>query len=92
MALNKEVKQTLIEEFKLHNKDVGSTEVQIALLTKRIRELTEHFKIHKKDLHSKYGLQGLVSQRRRLLKYLKRSDVENYRQLISRLELRDSNP
>ena len=75
----------------LGNQDTGSPEVQVALLTTRIRELTEHFKIHAKDNHSRYGLLKLVSQRRRLLKYLKRKDSTRYRKLIDLLKIRDVN-
>ncbi|MDI7252691.1 MAG: 30S ribosomal protein S15, partial [Actinomycetota bacterium] len=71
-----------------HEKDTGSAEVQIALLTKRIEELTEHLKVHKKDHHSRRGLLKMVGKRRRLLNYLREKDVERYRQLIERLGLR----
>ncbi len=71
-----------------HEKDTGATEVQIALLTKRIEELTEHFKVHKKDHNSRRGLLKLVGQRRSLLKYLQRKDLEKYRAILSRLGLR----
>lgn len=79
---------TTIDEFKLHEKDTGSTEVQVALLTRRIEHLTEHLDTHKKDHHSRRGLLMLVGQRRRLLDYLADNDVERYRALISRLGLR----
>ncbi len=88
MAIDKAQKQTIINEFKLHENDTGSPEVQIALLSKRINYLTDHFKIHKKDHHSRRGLLKLVSQRRKLLDYLKRLDRERYERLINRLELR----
>lgn len=88
MAIDKAQKQTIINEFKLHENDTGSPEVQIALLSKRINYLTDHFKIHKKDHHSRRGLLKLVSQRRKLLDYLKRLDKERYERLIDRLELR----
>lgn len=88
MAIDKAQKQTIINEFKLHENDTGSPEVQIALLSKRINYLTDHFKIHKKDHHSRRGLLKLVSQRRKLLDYLKRLDRERYERLIDRLELR----
>ena len=81
-------KSEIIEEYRTHDSDTGSPEVQIALLTKRIKELTEHFKIHKKDHHSRRGLLKLVSQRRRQLDYLRGVDVERYRGLIKRLGLR----
>ncbi len=78
----------VINSYKLHDSDTGSPEVQVALLTSRINELTEHFKVHKKDHHSRRGLLHLVSQRRRLLDYLKKNDVARYQSLIERLELR----
>lgn len=81
-------KQDVIGQFRLHDSDTGSPEVQIALLTARILHLTEHFKVHKKDHHSRRGLLKLVSQRRRLLDYLKRSDVERYRKVLQALKLR----
>lgn len=81
-------KQEIIETYKLHEKDTGSSEVQIALLTERINHLTEHFKIHAKDHHSRRGLLKLVGQRRRLLTYLKTKDLERYRKLIQSLGIR----
>ena len=81
-------KADIVKDYQKHEKDTGSPEVQIALLTVRIKELTEHFKIHKKDHHSRRGLLKLVSQRRRQLDYLKRIDIERYRSLIGRLGLR----
>jgi small subunit ribosomal protein S15 len=81
-------KSEIIEKYRTHDSDTGSPEVQIALLTKRIKELTEHFKIHKKDHHSRRGLLKLVSQRRRQLDYLRNVDVSRYRDLIKRLGLR----
>jgi small subunit ribosomal protein S15 len=81
-------KQKIVEQFRLHEKDTGSPEVQIALLTERINYLTEHFKIHKKDHHSRQGLLKLVSLRRSLLDYLKRNDTERYRTLIEQLGIR----
>ena len=78
----------IIENYRLHDTDSGSSEVQVALLTQRINHLTEHFKIHKKDHHGRRGLLKLVGRRRRLLGYLKRTDVERYRSLIARLGLR----
>ena len=88
MALTAEKKREVIENFKTHDSDTGSPEVQIALLSERITYLTEHFKTHKKDHHSRRGLLKLVGQRRRLLDYLKRNDVERYRTVIKRLGLR----
>lgn len=88
MSLTKEQKQAIIREFALHENDTGSPEVQVALLTYRINHLTEHLKIHKKDEHSRRGLLKLVGQRRRLLRYLERTDRQRYRQLIERLGLR----
>jgi len=88
MVLEKEKKAEIIEKFKRGEKDTGSPEVQIALLTERINYLTEHMKKHKKDHHSKLGLLKLVSRRRRLLAYLRRKDFERYRKLIKELGLR----
>ena len=88
MSLTKDEKQTIVKEFGSNDADTGSTEVQIALLTKRIVELTEHSKVNKKDHASRRGLLKLVGQRRRLLKYLQRTDLEKYRELIKKLELR----
>jgi len=81
-------KNQVIEEYKRHEGDTGSPEVQIALLTERINYLTDHFKVHKKDFHSRTGLLKLVGQRRNLLKYLKDKDIQRYRDLIQRLGLR----
>ena len=81
-------KKGIIDDFKLHPSDTGSPEVQVAILTKRIRRLTEHFKTHKKDHHSRRGLLKLVGQRRRFLDYLKRKDFERYKQIITRLGIR----
>ena len=81
-------KQGIIDTYKTHENDTGSSEVQIALLTARINHLTEHFKVHQKDHHSRRGLLKLVGQRRRLLTYLKGKDLERYRTLIKALELR----
>lgn len=86
--LEVERKRTLIEEFKAHDTDTGSPEVQIALLSERIKHLTEHFKVHKKDHHSRRGLLKLVSQRRRLLNYLVKVDINRYRDIIKRLGIR----
>lgn len=88
MALTKEVKQEVITEFGANDKDTGSTEVQIALLTKRINFLTEHFRTHKKDHNSRRGLLKLVGQRRKLLKYLKKINLEKYRAILEQLGLR----
>ena len=80
--------QTIIKEYQKDASDTGSADVQIALLTARIRHLTEHFKTHKKDHHSRRGLLRLVSQRKKLLSYVKSNDINSYANLISRLELR----
>lgn len=88
MVLNTETKKEIIDKFKLHGNDTGSPEVQIALLSNRINYLTEHFKIHKKDHHSRRGLLKLVGQRRKLLNYLKRSDLTRYQQIIKELGIR----
>ena len=86
--LDVEKRKGIIEGYRLHEVDTGSPEVQIALLSARIEYLTEHFKTHKKDHHSRRGLLKLVSQRRRLLDYVKNKDVERYRSVIQRLGLR----
>ena len=86
--ISSETTSRVIGDHRRHEKDTGSTEVQVALLTERINELSEHFKVHKKDHHSRRGLLRIVSQRRRLLDYLKRNDVDRYRELIGRLGLR----
>lgn len=88
MAINTEQKKEIIGAYKTHETDTGSSEVQIALLSERIRYLTDHFKVHKKDHHSRRGLLKLVGQRRRLLNYLKSKDVSKYRELIDRLGIR----
>lgn len=88
MALAKETKQELIEKFKQHEGDTGSPEVQIAILTERINELTRHLQTHKKDHHSRRGLYKMIGQRRGLLNYLESKDVERYRKLINELGLR----
>ncbi len=88
MGLAKEAKEAIVGDFRTHESDTGSPEVQVALLTRRIVELTEHFKIHKKDNHSRRGLLKMVSQRRSLLDYLKRKDIERYHQVVSKLGLR----
>jgi small subunit ribosomal protein S15 len=88
MALEGEVKKAIIEEYATHPGDTGSPEVQVAMLTKRIKDLTEHLKEHKHDHHSRRGLLLLVGQRRRLLGYLQDIDISRYRTLIERLGLR----
>jgi small subunit ribosomal protein S15 len=88
MATEKELKEKLVGDYRTHDSDTGSSQVQIALLTQRINELTEHFKVHKKDNHSRRGLLKMVSRRRKLLDYLKRRDIEQYHQIIERLGLR----
>jgi small subunit ribosomal protein S15 len=88
VALAKEAKIEIIDQYKTHTSDTGSPEVQVALLTKRINGLTEHFKTHAKDNHSRRGLLKLVSQRRRLLDYLRRKDADRYREVINRLGIR----
>ena len=88
MALAKEAKLELISQYRTHNTDTGSPEVQVALLTKRINELQDHFKTHAKDNHSRRGLLKLVQQRRSLLNYLKGRDINRYHDLIGRLGLR----
>jgi small subunit ribosomal protein S15 len=87
-VLDVEKRKGIIGSYQMHEKDTGSPEVQIALLSARIEYLTEHFKTHKKDHHSRRGLLKLVSQRRRLLDYVKNKDVERYRAVIQRLGLR----
>ncbi len=86
--LTKDAKQGLISEYRRSDEDTGSPEVQIAVLSKRIDELTEHLRTHKKDHHSRRGLLQLVGRRRRLLEYLRREDIERYRTVIGRLGLR----
>jgi small subunit ribosomal protein S15 len=88
MTLTKDAKTGLIEQHRRTDRDTGSPEVQIAVLSRRIDELTEHLKAHSKDHHSRRGLLQMVGRRRRLLEYLRRSDVERYRALIGRLGLR----
>ncbi len=88
MKLSKEEKSKIMQNYKIHDKDTGSSAIQIALLTKRINDLTEHFKVHKKDHHSRHGLLKLVSQRRRFLDYLKRQDPKKYSKIIKELGLR----
>ena len=86
--MDKETKQKTIEEFRINEKDCGSSEVQIALLTGRIKEITEHMKVHKKDFSTKRGLLALVNRRRRLLKYLERTDYKKYVETVGKLGLR----
>jgi small subunit ribosomal protein S15 len=88
LALNKEAKKAIIDKYKTHENDTGSPEVQIAMLTQRINQLTEHLKIHKKDHHSRRGLLQMVGKRRALLNYLKKTDLQRYKNLVSNLSLR----
>ncbi len=89
MPLSKDTKAEIIAEYKRGDADTGSAEVQIALLTQRIRDLTEHLKMHSKDHHTRRGLLKLVGQRRRLLNYLKKTDIERYRAVIAQLGIRE---
>jgi small subunit ribosomal protein S15 len=88
MALATDVKKTVISNYRVHKSDTGSPEVQVAILSQRIAQLTEHFKKHQKDHHSRLGLLTMVAKRRRLLKYLKSSSPERYKELIQRLGIR----
>ena len=88
MATAKETKEQILTDYKTHASDTGSPQVQVALLTQRINELTDHFRTHKKDNHSRRGLLKMVSQRRSLLDYLKRKDIEQYHSIVERLKLR----
>ncbi|MDP7551811.1 MAG: 30S ribosomal protein S15 [Nitrospinaceae bacterium] len=88
MAFTKETKTTVITDYKLHENDTGSSEVQIALLTNRLNYLTEHFKTHNKDHHSRQGLLKIVSRRRKLLDHLKKENANRYQQIITRLGIR----
>ena len=88
LAVDNAVKERLVEENRLHDADTGSPEVQVAIFSERIKQLTEHLKVNKKDHHSRRGLLLLVGKRRRLLNYLSRNDVERYRALISKLGIR----
>ena len=86
--MNVNEKKEIVKDFGKNSTDTGSTEVQVALLTKKINELSEHFKIHKKDHHSRRGLLGMINNRRKLLKYLKGKNAEGYQELIKKLGLR----
>ncbi len=88
MAMSTQAKEAIMAEFKLHDSDTGSPEVQIALLTQRIKDITEHLKVHKKDFHTRRGLLKLIGQRKRLQNYLMNKDIERYRKLIKTLGLR----
>jgi small subunit ribosomal protein S15 len=88
VSTSKEKKKEIIEQYRIHETDTGSPEVQISLLTERINHLTGHLKAHKKDFHSRRGLLKMVGRRRRLLDYLMDTDIESYRQLIAELGLR----
>ena len=88
MVLTKEAKRDLIDKYKRHERDVGSTEVQIAILSERIRYLTEHLKMHKKDHHSRLGLLRLVRKRQKLLNYLRRIDLRRYQKVIAETGIR----
>ena len=88
MATVKELKEKIVGDYKVHALDTGSSQVQVALLTQRINELTEHFKVHKKDNNSRRGLLKMVSRRRKLLDYLKRDDINEYHGIIKKLGLR----
>jgi len=88
VSLAKETKAQILTDFRTHEADTGSPQVQVALLSKRINELTEHFKTHKKDNHSRRGLLKMVSQRRSMLDYLKKTDLERYRTIIDKLGIR----
>ena len=88
MVLVKDKKIKIIDEFKVHSRDTGSAEVQIAILTERINSLGEHFKNHKNDFHSRRGLLCLVGRRRRLLNYLKKKDIKKYEDVLEKLNLR----
>ena len=86
--LQKDEKQALIEQYATHEGDTGSPEVQIAILSTRISQLTEHLKVNKKDHHSRRGMQKMIGQRRSLLNYLQKKDIERYRSIIARLNIR----
>ena len=86
--LDVETRERITQEYRINDKDTGSAELQVAIITERIRQLTDHLRVHKKDVHSRRGLITMVSKRRRLLKYLTNEDVERYQSLIARLGLR----
>ncbi len=86
--LDVETRDRITQEYRLNNQDTGSADLQVAILTERIRQLTDHLRVHKKDVHSRRGLVNMVSKRRRLLKYLTNEDVDRYQSLIARLGLR----
>jgi len=88
VALAKEAKEQIVSDYRAHETDTGSTPVQVALLSRRINELSEHFRIHKKDHHSRRGLLMMVQQRRTLLDYLKQTDIQRYHEVVGRLGLR----
>ena len=88
MTLQKDIKQEIIVENQIHESDTGSPEVQIAILTRRIADLTEHLKVHKKDYHSRRGMLKMIGRRRGLLNYLRKKDVERYRAICDRLGIR----
>jgi small subunit ribosomal protein S15 len=88
VSITKDKKQTVIQEYQRDKSDTGSPEVQVAILTERIKSLTEHMKMHKKDFHSRYGLLKLVSRRRKLLNYIKRRSEEKYSEFIKKLDIR----
>jgi small subunit ribosomal protein S15 len=88
LSINKEVKRNTIDGFKINEKDTGSAEVQIALLTEHIKNLSEHFKTHKKDNHSKRGFMAMINKRKKLLRYLKDKDFDKYKEIIKKLGLR----
>ena len=88
MTITNEEKKGIIDSYKVHESDTGSTEVQVAIITERIKYLTEHFKSHAKDHHSRRGLLKLVGKRRRLLNYLKKKDIAKYREILERLSIR----
>lgn len=88
MATDKDKKEQIVTDYRTHDSDTGSSQVQVALLTQRINELTEHFRTHKKDNHSRRGLLKMVSRRRKHLDYLKRTDIEQYHTIVQKLGLR----
>lgn len=90
MGLNAEKKSELLQTYRLHDKDTGSPEAQVALINTRVRQLTEHFRTHRKDHHSRYGLFKLVGKQRRLLRYLYEKDSQRYYHLINQLGIRDT--